>query len=189
MQIYNSDITLRVSRITVIQDRRIMIGDQIPVGKYTATCQAATQEGAIFLLDQCLDRAYPMNEEGANGGRYDRSSLRRVLQNEEVLAIFEEYRDRMQPFNNSDLLRIPFAGEIFQYVNSVRVESDACKQWPLMRERRNRIAFRNEAPEWSWLQNKMLGSRDRFGAIDSKGCSSEWDASRPLGVRPVFCIK
>lgn len=35
------------------------VGDQIKVGKYTATCQKVEENGnGIFMLDQYLDKAY-----------------------------------------------------------------------------------------------------------------------------------
>ena len=158
MPIYKSNQPIEVIRKTNTKGLEIMVGDQIHVNKYTATCQKITQAGALFLLDQYLDQAHPMNAEDSNRGGYEASDLRKTLQSEEVLKIFAEYRDRMQPFDNGDLLRIPFFGEIFGKEDANYFEPDGCEQWPLMKDRKNRIAFRDNSWEWGWLQNKKKGS-------------------------------
>lgn len=127
MPIYKSNQPIEVIRKTNTKGLEIMVGDQIHVSKYTATCQKITQAGALFLLDQYLDQAYPMNAEDSNRGGYEASDLRKTLQSEEVLKIFAEYRDRMQPFDNGDLLRIPFFGEIFGKEDANYFEPDDCE--------------------------------------------------------------
>ena len=169
MPIYKSNQPIEVIRKTNTKGLEIMVGDQIHVSKYTATCQKITQAGALFLLDQYLDQAYPMNAEDSNRGGYEASDLRKTLQSEEVLKIFAEYRDRMQPFDNGDLLRIPFFGEIFGKEDANYFEPDDCEQWPLMKDRKNRIAFRDNSWEWGWLQNKRKGSAAYFCNVYNHG--------------------
>lgn len=188
MEIFESKQMIEVIRKTATRSKEILTGDQIQVKKYTATCQIITPKGALFLLDQYLDQAYPMNEENTNRGGYEASDLRKTLQSEEVLKIFAEYRDRMQPFDNGDLLRIPFFGEIFGSEGAEYFEPDGCEQWPLMQDRKNRIAFRNNAWEWGWLQNKRKGSAATFCGVSDLGGADCWGASSSLGVRPAFLI-
>lgn len=188
MEIFESNQMIEVIRKTATRSKEILTGDQIQVGKYTATCQIITPNGALFLLDQYLDQAYPMNEENTNRGGYEASDLRKTLQSEEVLKIFAEYRDRMQPFDNGDLLRIPFFGEIFGKEDANYFEPDDCEQWPLMKDRKNRIAFRDNSWEWGWLQNKRKGSAANFCGVDLSGYASYWLASNSFGVRPAFLI-
>ena len=64
---------MKVERMMEIETNDIRIGDQIHVGKYTATCQEITPIVAIFLLDQYI-----------TGYGY----LREALQSEEVLNDF-----------------------------------------------------------------------------------------------------
>ena len=188
MPIYKSNQPIEVIRKVSTKGLEIMVGDQIHVNKYTATCQKITQEGALFLLDQYLDQAYPMNEEDTNRGGYEASDLRKTLQSDEVLDIFADYRDRMQPFDNGDLLRIPFHGEIFGKESANYFEPDDCEQWPLMKDRKNRIAFRDNSWEWGWLQNKRKGSATFFCLVNDHGRADYWGASTSLGVRPAFLI-
>lgn len=188
MEIFESKQMIEVIRKTATRSKEILTGDQIQVKKYTATCQIITPKGALFLLDQYLDQAYPMNEENTNRGGYEASDLRKKLQSADILALFEDYRDRMQPFDNGDLLRLPFFGEIFGSEGAEYFEPDGCEQWPLMQDRKNRIAFRNNAWEWGWLQNKRKGSATSFCYVYNYGFAYYGGASGSIGVRPAFLI-
>ena len=180
---------MKLERMSEIETNDIRIGDRIHVGKYTATCQEITSIAAIFLLDQYLDKPMAMNVVDTNSGGYPESDLRKDLRSAEVLNIFVGIRDCMVPFENGDLLRIPFAGEIFGAELPEWWEADNHKQWPLMEDRCNRLASRQGKYEWGWLQNKVKTSSTEFCFIDAGG-SDGWHsvASVALGVRPVFKI-
>ena len=188
MEIFETMHSIDVYRKTLTKTTQIQTGDQIRVGRYTATCQAATPEGALFLLDQYLDEAYPMNRKNTNAGGYEESDLRETLRSKEILDLFDDWGDRMVPFDNGDLLRIPFFGEIFGQEDAEYFEPDGCEQWELMKDRKNRIAFRQNCWEWGWLQNKRKGSAAAFCAVGSYGDANYWGASDSLSVRPAFLI-
>ena len=179
---------MKIERMTEIETPDIHIGDRLRVGRYTATCQKVTEKGATFLLDQYLDKPMAMNPENTNKGSYPKSDLRKALQSDEVLDIFADIRDYMVPFENGDLLRIPFAGEIFGDKLPKWCEPDGHEQWPLMQDRRNRLASRRGDYEWGWLQNKDKASSPDFCVVDTVGFADYWDASNVLGVRPAFLI-
>lgn len=168
----------------------LRIGDQILIGKYTATCQDVTTEGAVFLMDQYLDEAMPMNEERSNVGGYAASSLRKRLNSEEILRIFRNWRDWMVPLFNDDLLRIPTVGEMFgsDWCRSA-VELDGFNQWELMKTRKYRVAYRNNCIEYGWLMNRPEWSKTDFCVIDDWGDIKCRSARLSLGVRPVFLIQ
>ena len=76
------------------------------------------------------------------------------------------------------------------WYNSGAVGPDDCEQWPLMKERANRVAERKgESYEWGWLQNKYVQSATNFGLVYDDGDADTWAASNSLGVRPAFLIK
>ena len=76
------------------------------------------------------------------------------------------------------------------WYNSGAVEPDDCEQWPLMKERANRIAERKgESCEWGWLQNIRQGAATDFCYVDDGGIAYDWAASNSIGVRPAFLIK
>lgn len=179
---------MKLERMTEIETNDIHVGDRIRVDHYTATCQEITPKGALFLLDQYLDEAYPMNAEDTNRGGYPESDLRETLRSKEILDIFKSIRDYMVPFENGDLLRIPFFGEIFGQEDAEYFEPDGCEQWELMKDRKNRIAFRQNCWEWGWLQNKRKGSATSFCGVNFTGYALAWSASDVIGVRPVFQI-
>lgn len=179
---------MRVKRMEEIETNRPEIGDRIQVGHYTATCQEITPKGAIFLLDQYLDKAYPMNLNNTNKGGYAESNLRETLRSKKILDIFKGVRDHMIPLDDGDLLRIPFAGEMFGDKLPSWCKPDGHEQWPLMQDRRNRLASRCGDYEWGWLQNKDKTSSTYFCTVNHNGYASDWLASNVIGVRPVFLI-
>lgn len=180
---------MKVERMMEIETNDIRIGDQIHVSHYTATCQEITSIAAIFLLDQYLDKPMVMNRKDTNKGGYEESDLRETLRSKEILDIFKDIRDYMVPFENGDLLRLPFASELFGAELPEWWEADNHKQWPLMEDRHNRLASRQGKYEWGWLQNKVKMSSTEFCFIDAGG-SDGWHsvASAARGVRPVFQI-
>ena len=179
---------MKLERMTEIETNDIQIGDQIHVSHYTATCQEITSIAAIFLLDQYLDKPMAMNAVDTNSGGYPKSDLRKALQSDEVLNIFADIRDYMVPFENGDLLRIPFAEEMFGDRIPEWCEPDHHKQWPLMWSRFNRLASRLDDYEWGWLQNKDKITESKFLGISSNGNIDWYDDSNVIGVRLVFKI-
>ena len=176
---------LRKQEVSIQTAGEFKVGDQIQIGKYTATCQKVARKGALFLLDQYLDEPFKMNQENTNEGGYEASDLRKELQKNSVLEIFDSVREMMVPFKNGDLLRIPYAEEFFGDVDSY--EPSGKKQWPLMKDRKNRIAIREGEPyEWGWLQNKLKSSGADFAYVHANGLTDYYGASGSLGVRPVF---
>lgn len=183
---------MKITRIMNIETNDIQIGDRIQVGHYTATCQKLPGDGlALFYLDQYLDKAMQMNKRSTNKGGYDASDLRKELNSEEILKDFTGLE--LVPFENGDLLRLAFYGELFGHdgwYKSGAVEPDDFEQWPLMKERANRIAERKgESYEWGWLQNKYVLSAAHFCLVLSYGGANYWNASDSFGVRPAFLIK
>lgn len=162
----------------------LKVGDQIKVGKYTATCQKVIDKGAIFMLDQYLDKAYRMNSEPISndkafnfkGNIYMLSELRReLLKDFKVDPEFIDILDHIVPFYNGDIVRIPSVDEMFG------------GDWELMTVRKNRIADRNgDDNEWGWLCNKNSDSFIFFDAVTSCGTAFRDSASNYYGVRPVF---
>lgn len=173
-----------------LQVKDILVGDQIKVGKYTATCQTVMEGKAVFMLDQYLDKPYSMNSNMTNNGGYEKSELCAEIKNAECDTNFNAIRDKLIPFGNSNLLRIPTVGEMFG-TDKQRFdgfyEMDDARQWILMKNQRNRIADRNgEVYEWGWLQNKAKNSVSHFANVDNNGRANYSGAAHSGGVRPVF---
>lgn len=179
---------MKIERMTEIETSDIEVGDRIHFDHYTATCQEITSKGALFLMDQYLDKPMVMNWNNSNQGGYEESDLRRALQSEDILKLFSGIREWMIPFENGDLLRIPFSGELFGDELSKWCEPDGHKQWPLMRDRRNRLASRYGDYEWGWLQNNDKSSTTNFYHVNGSGGIGAWGASAVTGVRLAFLI-
>lgn len=184
---------MKITRKIEIETTEVRMGDQIQVGKYTATCQAIPGHGiALFLLDQYLDKPMAYNRNGKNAGGYEKSDVRRELNAPEILDIFAALP--LVPHENGDLLRLPFYGEMFghdEWYNSGAVEADNSEQWPLMADRRNRVADREgEDYELGWLQNTCVRSAADACYVNYLGGAAYfWNASTVLGVRPAFIVK
>ena len=149
---------MKINRTMTIETNEIQIGDRIQVGHYTATCQALPGKGlALFLLDQYLDKAMQMNEKNTNKGGYQESDLREELNSEKILKDFTGLE--LAPFDNGDLLRLPFYGEMFGH------------------------------DEWGCRQNKYVRSATYVCAVTNYGDAHGGSASDSIGVRPAFLIK
>ena len=183
---------MKITRKTEIETTEVRVGDQIQAGKYTATCQALPGQGlALFLLDQYLDKPMAYNRNGKNAGGYAASDVRRDLNALEILEIFAALP--LVPHENGDLLRLATYGEMFghdEWYKSGVVEPDNDEQWPLMADRRNRVADREGEPyEWGWLQNIRVRSAAPACRVYPHGAAAHGSASGVAGVRPAFIVK
>ena len=151
-------------------------------------------DGMVFCAVDCLEKEYAMNAENTNKGGYEASDLRKALNSEIIDRFPSDIRERLVPFDNGDLLRIPTEKEIFGKNEYGEDEPDTVTQWEPMKLRRNRIAFQghNGVWEWYWLQNRLrdVVSAAHFvhvygdGNCDDDGASDAW-----VGVRPAFKIR
>ncbi len=147
-------------------------------------------DGMLFVLLDCLADEECMNEEDSNRGGFLSSDLCGKL-NGAILDRFPaEIREKMVPFSNGLLLRLPTEKEIFGKNVYGKDEGDAVQQWEPMKERRYRIAFqgKNGAWEWYWLENPVDGSAAHFAYVGSNGYAYYDNASYANGVRPAFKI-
>lgn len=165
------------------------MNNKLHIGKYTATCQEVNGNIAVFCMDQYLDEIMKMN-----GESYETSELRKRINSKEVLSLFpEEIRSELVPFKNGDLVRIPYAEEIFSPDDiwfNMKEHFDI-KQWPLMRDRKNKICFRNNEFEWGWLINKasVFVNTAHFANIDGNGFAHSNSDASLAGVRLVFQVR
>ena len=152
--------------------------------------QRMDEDGYLCLLVDCLPKAYRMNRENTNTGGYCASELRDHMTSD-ILALFPaELRDRMIPFANGDLLRLPTEKEIFGCNEYGEAEPESVRQFEPMKSRRNRIAFRgeDECLEWYWLENEVESSAASFALVGNGGHAHYLIAGSARGVRPAFKI-
>ena len=181
---------MKILRKQELETSNIQVGDQIIIeltgfGEFTATAQKITDKGTLFLFDDCVTRR-PMNAECTNKGGYEKSELRKWI-NDVLLVAFPE-----DLINRIDGLTIPTYGQMFghdDWYNDV-MEPDNDEQLPLMVKRRNRIADFDNSYEWYWLQNatKKEVSSSYFALVYYFGSASFIHASNSFGVRPVFWL-
>ena len=166
-------------------------GDQIEIplgnlGTFTATAQVITEDKVLFLFDDYVAKR-PMNENGSNDGGYDESDLKKWIDNELYKMFPEAFRKRMRG------LTIPTVGEICGWGDEwdrTHFEHDDYAQLPLMKQRRNRVAYYKNNCEFGWLRNatKKEFSSAAFADVSNVGDPDYSGASNSHGVRPEFWL-
>lgn len=170
----------------------IKVGDKlmVPLGKlgnFTATVQAITEDKVLFIFDDYVTKR-PMNEDGGNAGGYSKSDLKKWIDTELYNMFPVVLKQRMTG------LSIPTLGEICGWDDEWdrnHIEADWYEQLPLMKQKRNRVAYYKNDCEWGWLRNatKKEFSSAHFAIVDNNGDASYYAASNSCGVRPEFWLK
>ena len=153
---------IKVLRREELETREVMVGDQILV--------------SLAEIGNFTATAHKITDKG-------------------VLFIFDEYVTS-RPMNNQsriDDLSIPTVGELFGHDDewdNEHFEPDEDEQLPLMKERRNRVAYLNNEWEWGWLRNavKQRFSSAHFAGVGGNGTAGYAFASSSGGVRPEFWL-
>lgn len=163
--------------------RKYKVGDKFSFSlkngeSVTALAVKEETDGMVFIFEDCLSKAYPMND-----------NLMDMLNNELYRLFPDKIRDAMVSFDGNSMIRIPTEKEIFGVNKYGEKESDDVKQFEPMKNRRNRIAFRNNEFEWYWLKNRGVRGATSFAFVPGDGHASISDASYSIGVRPLFKIR
>ena len=169
----------------------IAVGDQIEIplgdlGTFTATVQMVKGDRVLFLFDDYIAER-PMNENGSNEGGYEKSDLKKWIENDLFKMFPEVLRNHMTG------LTIPTLGEICGWSNNwdkKYIEPDYDGRLPLMKQRRNRVAYYNNDCAWGWLRNSIKEEflSDAFAGVNKYGDSGYASASGSYGVRPEFWL-
>ena len=190
------EATLNLFRDTVhnlysILPADVKVGDKmmVPLGKlgnFTATVQKVTNDKVLFIFDDYVAKR-PMNEDDGNVGGYSQSDLKKWIDTELYNMFPAVLKQRMTG------LSIPTLGEICGWDDEWdrnHIEADGDEQLPLMKQRRNRVAYYQNDCEWGWLRNatKRKFSSAYFALVDSDGNSTCNYASDSHGVRPEFWL-
>ena len=130
------------------------VGDKTTIkldglGEFAATVHKVTDDKVMLIFDDYVAER-PMNESDTNKGGFEYSDLNEWLHTEFVKAIPYSIRARLTD------VTIPTVGEMFGWDdewNRNYFEADNDKQLPLMKQRRNRVAYYNNECECGWLRN------------------------------------
>lgn len=182
---------IKVLRRQELETKEVMVGDQIlvslaEIGNFTATAHKITDKGVLFIFDEYVT-SRPMNNQRTNEGGYEESDLKKWIDTVLLAAFPEELKSRI------DDLSIPTVGELFGHDDewdNEHFEPDEDEQLPLMKERRNRVAYFNNECEWGWLRNavKQRFSSAHFAGVGSGGRTACGNASASFGARPEFWL-
>ena len=145
---------IKVLRRQELETREVMVGDQIlvslaEIGDFTATAHKIADKGVLFIFDEYVT-SRPMNNLRTNDGGYEKSALKKWIDTVLLAAFPETLKSRIAD------LSIPTVGELFGHDDewdNEHFEPDEDEQLPLMKERKNRVAYLNNEWEWGWLRN------------------------------------
>ncbi len=157
---------------------RFYVGDRIGISdNYTATCQKINKKGeAIFLFDQVFPK-YVKHDEAITYANFYQQGL-----------FNSSIRAAIVPFRNGDILRLPYAEEIFGDTDFVKPSGK--KQWELMKTAKNRIAVNLVGEStWYWLANEHEYDPTSFAYATLGGHAYFNNPSTSYTVRPVFKLK
>lgn len=157
------------------------------LGEFTATVYKVTDDKVMLIFDDYVTRR-PMNESRTNNGGFEASDLNKWLHTEFVKALPYSIRARLTD------VTIPTVGEMFGWDdkwNRDHFVADNDKQLPLMKQRRNRVAYYNNERECGWLRNatKKEFSSARFANVGyGGGDHAYYFVSGYAGVRPEIWL-
>ena len=156
------------------------------LGESTATVHKVTDNKVMLIFDDYVSER-PMNESGTNKGGFEDSDLNKWLHTEFVKALPYSIRARLTD------VTIPTVGEMFGWDDEWdrnHFEADNDKQLPLMKQRRNRVAYYNNEFEFGWLRNATNKefSSGLFAGVDDSGDTYRLGASDSNGVRPEIWL-
>lgn len=169
------------------------VGDKTTIkldglGEFAATVHKVTDDKVMLIFDDCVTTR-PMNESGTNNGGFEESDLNKWLHTEFIKALPYSIRARLTD------VTIPTVGEMFGWDNKWNknhFEADNDKQLPLMKQRRNRVAYYDNEFTFVWLRNvtkKEFSSAD-FAFVNILGNTNCDYASSSGGVRPeIWLVK
>lgn len=182
---------MKVLRKQEIETANIQVGDQViiplaEIGEFSATAHKVTDEGIMFIFDEYITRR-PMNSKNTNKGGFEKSELKKWMDTVLLMAFPEELRDKIYG------LTLPTVGQIVGHEDewdNNNLESDTDEQLPLMKERKNRVAYFKNDSSWGWLRNttKEEVSSAFFAGVYAGGYTSYYGASDSIGVRPEFWL-
>lgn len=158
------------------------------LGEFAATVHKVTDDKVMLIFDDYVAKR-PMNESGTNKGGFEDSDLNKWLHTEFVKALPYSIRARLTD------VTIPTVGEMFGWDDEWdrnHFEADNDKQLPLMKQKRNRVAYYNNECECGWLRNatKKEFSSAYFAFVVSDGYAFCNHASNSFGVRPeIWLVK
>lgn len=187
---------MKVRRSYEKEVKKFQVGDQIQVGKYTATCVLIKGTKATFLLDQYLDKAFMHYNLLENLNAFIKKDKNFKEINKIAIPIC-----KLNDGTNAKY-RVPYAGEMFSGTSEDQWIRTFCEPdtkngfldvWPCMRNRRNRLADGEiEDYRWGWLMNKLKNKFQDpipvFTVVTNSGDAVGYNSCDSNSVRPVFVI-
>lgn len=178
---------MKVIRKVSMEVEHFEIGDQIKIklkgaGKFTATCHKITNDGALFVFDNCVARKQ-MNDTDTTEGGFDESDLCAWLNTEFIDRFPNKYIKRIvRPEGCEHLLWLLSEEQVF----GSNLPFD--DQLELMRDPKHRVCSYPDGSRAAWWLRDVAASTN-FASVSAGGNASYNSASYSSGVRPAFIIE
>lgn len=186
---------MKVMRKIEKEVKKFKIGDQITLGRYTATAMAQDETGTTFCMDQIYGEK-PM----AYGDRRRIKTLYNSKMFDEVrnlmVSFYPKMDDDFDPW--IQMLRSPTAEEIWgkqiaSGIHPTTIEG-ADKRWEAMKDIRNRIGFGRHSVAYTYWIDSLVGKDSDICNVvachnGEVGVVDLLDESRYVYFRPVFKLK
>lgn len=175
----SNDILIYREDTMKVKTTDVKVGDKILVeltgiGVFTATAHKVTDKEVLFIMDEYIT-SKPMDG----------------LQEWLDTVVYDAFPDDLKKKIKN--ITIPSVGQVFgwedEWCKEV-FERDSDEQLPLMKQRRNRVAYLDNEIECGWLRNRTKSevSSASFARVNLIGGAYYLNASNSYGVRPEFTL-
>ena len=182
-----------------IVSKDIEIGDKIliplkNIGEFEATAHKITEDGIMFIFDNCVARMPMYNDLINEHEDFESSDLKSWIDNELLNAFPDWMKSDIKDLSIPTIEENMFDYKIGEYGWVYKCTNDAI--YPLMKRHKHRIAkYEGKAIGW-WLQNTMHKELlvhshyviVNFAIVTQKGDLSISWAHLHQGVRPKFWL-
>ena len=181
-------------------------GDNIPVtlknGEEVSFDVGKDESGKIyFIMHNCLKEKKPMNSNWTNKGGWEKSDMRRYLNEEVIEFLPDELRKIIKPTKivqiwdgkrreTEDKLFLLSRTQAFGKHENYKVIEPNDSQIDIFENQRERVKECEEVEEvycW-WLRSPYSGISDSFYSVYTDGTVNYYSADFSLGVAPAFCL-
>lgn len=180
-------------------------GDNIPVtlknGEDVSFDVGKDEDGKVyFIMHNCLKEPKPMNNEWTNTGGWEKSAMRKYLNEEVIKLLPDELQEVIKPTRivqiwdgkereTEDKLFLLSRTQVFGKDKNYEAIEPEDSQIDIFKTERSRVKERKGyGTAWWWERSPINNGSSYFCYVDSNGYSDYNNANGSYGVAPAFCI-
>ena len=180
-------------------------GDNIPVtlknGEEVSFDVGKDKSGKIyFVMHNCLKESKPMNGDWTNKGGWEKSDMRRYLNEEVINLLPDELQKIIKPTKivqvwdgkrreTEDKLFLLSRTQVFGKHENYEAIEPSDSQIDIFEDTRERVKECEEVEEvYWWLRSPSSSYYASFCGVSTDGTVNNINANYSIGVAPAFCI-